>query len=200
MLLLLLINIMNSNNDEDSAITKRILLKEQNIRKLTTKYLEFKNKFNSYTRNEMISILNEILNEIELIEIALLKTENVKQLKLLDKEYNNKCSMMINEKTSQLLHEITQCKDMLRTSEEHKLYQIQCEQVAKKVNQYDSLDIIGMKIAALNKDNQSIINKTEKINQTMKEHISKIEEMINILNDIKNNKDNDIEISIDESK
>ena len=191
---------MNSNNDEDSAITKRILLKEQNIRKLTTKYLEFKNKFNSYTRNEMISILNEILNEIELIEIALLKTENVKQLKLLDKEYNNKCSMMINEKTSQLLHEITQCKDMLRTSEEHKLYQIQCEQVAKKVNQYDSLDIIGMKIAALNKDNQSIINKTEKINQTMKEHISKIEEMINILNDIKNNKDNDIEISIDESK
>jgi hypothetical protein len=191
---------MNSNNDEDSAITKRILLKEQNIRKLTTKYLEFKTKFNSYTRNEMISILNEILNEIELIEISLLKTENIKQLKLLDREYNIKRASKITDKTSQLLTEITQCKDKLRSSEEHKQYQIQCEQIAKKVNQYDSLDVIGMKIAALNEDNQSIIAKTEKINQTMKAHVTRIEEMISILNAIKSSKDNDIEISIDETK
>ena len=52
-------NEQNVLNEEDSAITKRILLKEQNIRNLASKYLDFMNHFNTFSRNEMTQILNE---------------------------------------------------------------------------------------------------------------------------------------------
>ena len=67
--------------DEEIAITNRILSKEKSIKTLTSKYLELIKKFNISTRNEIKSILDEILNEIDLIEINTLKAKNIELLR-----------------------------------------------------------------------------------------------------------------------
>ena len=53
----------------------KILSKEKDIKSLTSKYLELIKKFNTSARNEIKSILDEILNDIDLIEINTLKAK-----------------------------------------------------------------------------------------------------------------------------
>ena len=60
-------------SEEERAITNRISAKEINIKTLTSKYLELIKKFNISTRNEIKSILDEILSEIDLIEINIFR-------------------------------------------------------------------------------------------------------------------------------
>ena len=74
---------MSLISSDDQVITRRIILKEHNIRKLATKFLDLMTKFKSLTRNEMVPILSEILNEIELIEISVLKAENIQKMNCL---------------------------------------------------------------------------------------------------------------------
>jgi hypothetical protein len=73
--------------DEELTIKNRILLRETTIRKLTSKYSDLIFKFNLLTRNEMAQLIKEILNEIDMIEISLLKSENFDKLKETDIEY-----------------------------------------------------------------------------------------------------------------
>ena len=72
---------MSLISSDDQVIARRIILTDVNIRKLASKFLDLYSKFKSLTRNEMVPILNEILNEIELIEISILKAENIQKMK-----------------------------------------------------------------------------------------------------------------------
>ena len=83
---------MNGLNEDENFIINRIILKEMNIKKLTAKYLDFMNKFNNLTRNEMGNLLDQMINEIDLIEINLLKSENIQKLKDYDQKYLNNIS------------------------------------------------------------------------------------------------------------
>ena len=76
---------MSLISSDDQVIARRIILTDVNIRKLASKFLDLYSKFKSLTRNEMVPILNEILNEIELIEISILKAENIQKMKQIDK-------------------------------------------------------------------------------------------------------------------
>lgn len=78
---------MNENFDEETTIKNRIMLREINIRKMTTKYMELLSKFNTLTRNEIAAMIKDIMNEIEMLEIALLKAENYERIKVIDNNY-----------------------------------------------------------------------------------------------------------------
>ena len=89
--------------EEEIAITNRISAKEINIKTLTSKYLELIKKFNISTRNEIKSILDEILSEIDLIEINTLKAINIESLRkkeneIYSEEKNKIADEIINKK------------------------------------------------------------------------------------------------------
>lgn len=75
--------------EEENIIKNRILLRELSIKKLTNKYIDFLMKFNELARNEMVPYIKEILNEIDMINISLLKAENHLKLKEIDKNYHS---------------------------------------------------------------------------------------------------------------
>lgn len=185
---------MSLISSDDQVITRRIILKEHNIRKLATKFLDLMTKFKSLTRNEMVPILSEILNEIELIEISVLKAENIQKMKKIDKAYNTSISDKIENNITNILGEIKDCNTKLVSAKENKDYKIHCEEIAKLINHYDTQEIFNKKIEILEKENEKILNKTKKINNKLKEHSNKMALVISLINDLKQNFENDIDI------
>ena len=188
---------MSLISSDDQVIARRIILTDVNIRKLASKFLDLYSKFKSLTRNEMVPILNEILNEIELIEISILKAENNQKMKQIDKSQNTSITAQIDQNINSILTEISNCNDKLLTSKKNKDYKIHCEEIAKMINNYDTKETLNTKIKSLEKENEKIINKTEKINKKLKEHSNKMALVVSLINDLKNNFDNDIDIDED---
>ena len=188
---------MSLISSDDQVIARRIILTDVNIRKLASKFLDLYSKFKSLTRNEMVPILNEILNEIELIEISILKAENIQKMKQIDKSQNTSITAQIDQNINSILTEISNCNDKLLTSKKNKDYKIHCEEIAKMINNYDTKETLNTKIKSLEKENEKIIKKTEKINKKLKEHSNKMALVVSLINDLKNNFDNDIDIDED---
>ena len=188
---------MSLISSDDQVIARRIILTDVNIRKLASKFLDLYSKIKSLTRNEMVPILNEILNEIELIEISILKAENIQKMKQIDKSQNTSITAQIDQNINSILTEISNCNDKLLTSKKNKDYKIHCEEIAKMINNYDTKETLNTKIKSLEKENEKIINKTEKINKKLKEHSNKMALVVSLINDLKNNFDNDIDIDED---
>ena len=182
---------------DDQVIERQIILTDVKICKLASKFLDLYSKFKSLTRNEMVPILNEILNEIELIEISILKAENIQKMKQIDKSQNTSITAQIDQNINSILTEISNCNDKLLTSKKNKDYKIHCEEIAKMINNYDTKETLNTKIKSLEKENEKIINKTEKINKKLKEHSNKMALVVSLINDLKNNFDNDIDIDED---
>ena len=185
-------NIINQN-EEDLAITKRILLKEQNIRILASKYLDFTNHFNSYSRNEMTQILNEILNEIDLIEINVLKSENIQKLKQMDKIYHIDISKKLSDNISKTKKEISEYNEKLIIAQKEKEDKIQYEEIGKIINGYDSQETLNQKINKIEKENKQILQKTKMINNKLNDESNKMALLLSLVNDLKNNFDKDID-------
>ena len=188
---------MSLISSDDQVIARRIILTDVNIRKLASKFLDLYSKFKSLTRNEMVPILNEILNEIELIEISILKAENIQKMKQIDKSQNTSITAQIDQNINSILTEISNCNDKLLTSKKKKDYKNHSEEIAKMINNYDTKETLNTKIKSLEKENEKIINKTEKINKKLKEHSNKMALVVSLINDLKNNFDNDIDIDED---
>lgn len=188
---------MSFISSDDQVIARRIILTDVNIRKLASKFLDLYSKFKSLTRNEMVPILNEILNEIELIEISILKAENIQKMKQIDKSHNTSIATQIDHNITSILSEISNCNEKLLTSKKNKDYKIHCEEIAKMINNYDTKETLNTKIKSLEKENEKIIKKTEKINKKLKEHSNKMALVVSLINDLKNNFDNDIDIDED---
>ena len=188
---------MSFISSDDQVIARRIILTDVNIRKLASKFLDLYSKFKSLTRNEMVPILNEILNEIELIEISILKAENIQKMKQIDKTHNTSIATQIENNITSILSEISNCNEKLLTSKKNKDYKIHCEEIAKMINNYDTKETLNTKIKSLEKENEKIIKKTEKINKKLKEHSNKMALVVSLINDLKNNFDNDIDIDED---
>ena len=185
-------NIINLN-EEDLAITKRILLKEQNIRILASKYLDFMNHFNSFSRNEMTQILNEILNEIDLIEINVLKAENIQKLKQMDKIYHINISEKLSENISETKKEISEYNEKLIIAQKEKNDKIQYEEIGKIINGYDTQETLNQKINKVEKENKEILQKTEMINNKLNVESNKMALLLSLVNDLKNNFDKDLD-------
>jgi len=185
-------NIINLN-EEDLAITKRILLKEQNIRILASKYLDFMNHFNSFSRNEMTQILNEILNEIDLIEINVLKAENIQKLKQMDKIYHINISEKLSEEISETKKEIAEYNEKLLIAQKEKNDKIEYEEIGKIINGYDTQETLNQKINKVEKENKQILQKTKMINNKLNDESNKMALLLSLVNDLKNNFDKDID-------
>ena len=177
---------MSLISSDDQVIARRIILTDVNIRKLASKFLDLYSKFKSLTGNE-----------IELIEISILKAENIQKMKQIDKSQNTSITAQIDQNINSILTEISNCNDKLLTSKKNKDYKIHCEEIAKMINNYDTKETLNTKIKSLEKENEKIINKTEKINKKLKEHSNKMALVVSLINDLKNNFDNDIDIDED---
>ena len=171
--------------EEEIAITNRISAKEINIKALTSKYLELIKKFNISTRNEIKSILDEILNEIDLIEINTLKAKNIESLRKKENEIyseeKNKISNEINIKKEEIIKK----KKELYESKKHREYLIKCEDIAKEINEYDTPKIMNEKIEQIQKENDNLIKNKQDIQNKLNKEEEKINTILNLLSELK---------------
>ena len=149
--------------EEEVAITNRISAKEINIKTLTSKYLELIKKFNISTRNEIKSILDEILNEIDLIEINTLKAKNIESLRKKENEIYLEEKNKISEEIINKKEEIIKKKKELYETKKHKEFLIKCEDIAKEINEYDTPKIMNEKIEQIQKENDNLIKNKQDI-------------------------------------
>ena len=163
-----------------------------NIKKLTAKYLDFMNKFNNLTRNEMGNLLDQMINEIDLIEINLLKSENIQKLKDYDQKYLNNISKKIDENILQTKNEIQNYNKKLQESQEEKDYKIHCEEIAKQINEFDNLDNMNKKIEKTEEENKTILHKSKMIENRIENDSNKISLLISLVKDLKNGLDKDV--------
>ena len=171
--------------EEEIAITNRISAKEINIKALTSKYLELIKKFNISTRNEIKSILDEILNEIDVIEINTLKAKNIESLRKKENEIyseeKNKISNEINIKKEEIIKK----KKELYESKKHREYLIKCEDIAKEINEYDTPKIMYEKIELIQKENDNLIKNKQDIQNKLNKEEEKINTILNLLSELK---------------
>ena len=172
-------------SDEEKAITNRISAKEKSIKTLTSKYLELIKKFNISTRNEIKSILDEILNEIDLIEINTLKAKNIEILrKNENKLYNEEKNKIANE-INNTKDEIMKKKKELYETKKHKDYLIKCEDIAKQINEYDTPKVMNEKINSFQKENDNVLKNKKTIDDKLKTEEEKINTILNLLSELR---------------
>ena len=151
------------------------------------------NHFNSFSRNEMTQILNEILNEIDLIEINVLKAENIQKLKQMDKIYHINISEKLSEEISETKKEISEYDEKLIIAQKEKNDKIEYEEIGKIINGYDTQDTLNQKINKVEKENKQILQKTEMINNKLNVESNKMALLLSLVNDLKNNFDKDLD-------
>jgi len=172
-------------SDEEKAITNRISAKEKSIKTLTSKYLELIKKFNISTRNEIKSILDEILNEIDLIEINTLKAKNIEILRKNEiKLYNEEKNKITNE-INNTKDEIIKKKKELYETKKHKDYLIKCEDIAKQINEYDTPKVMNEKINSFQKENDNVLKNKKTIDDKLKTEEEKINTILNLLSELR---------------
>ena len=172
-------------SDEEKAITNRISAKEKSIKDLTSKYLELIKKLNISTRNEIKSILDEILNEIDLIEINTLKAKNIEILRKNENKLYNEQKNKINDNINNTKEEIIKKKKELYETKKHKDYLIKCEDIAKQINEYDTPKIMNGKINLIEKENDNVLKNKKIIDDKLKTEEEKINTILNLLSDLK---------------
>ena len=172
-------------SEEERAITNRISAKEINIKALTSKYLELIKKFNISTRNEIKSILDEILSEIDLIEINTLKAKNIETLRKKENqiymEEKNKISDEINNKKEEIIKK----KKELYETKKYREYLIKCEDIAKEINEYDTPKLMNEKIELIQKENENILKNKQNIQDKLKKEEEKIINILNLVSELK---------------
>ena len=172
--------------EEDEAIKKRVIAKEKNIKLLTVKYLEFIKQFNIKTRNEMQSLLDEILNEIDLIKINTLKAKNIQMFKEKEKEEYLKEKNKINDNINNAKDEIIKKKKELYETKKYREYLIKCEDIAKEINKFESPKILNEKIKEINEENNTLIKNKDKFDEKLKSNEDKFNKIMEIISELKN--------------
>ena len=172
--------------EEEEAINKRIIAKENNIKLLTLKYLELIKKLNTSARNEIKSTLDEILNEIDLIEIDTLKARNIEILKEREKNVFLDEKKAISKNINNTKDEIIQKKKELYESKRHREYLIKCEEIAKQINKYDTPNSLNEKIKSVGEENDNIIKNKEELDKKLKSDEDKINQILNLVSELKN--------------
>ena len=172
-------------SEEEKVITKRIYAKEKNIKVLTTKYLELIKKFKVAARNEMQSILDEILKEIDLIEINTLKAKNIEILRENEKKIyldeKNKISNNINNAKEEIIKK----KIELYEAKKYREYLIKCEEIAKEINKYEPPKLLNEKIKEITKENSEIIKNKDELDKNLKNNEDKINKILEIVSEVK---------------
>ena len=173
--------------EEEKAISNKISAKENSIKLLTSKYLELIKKFNISTRNEIKSILDELLNEIDIIEINTLKAKNIETIRQNENKKNLEEKNKINNEINEAKEEIIKKKKELYETKKHKDYLIKCEDIAKQINEYDSPKILNEKIDLIEKENNNIIKNKKELYDKLNNEAEKINTILNLVSELKKN-------------
>jgi hypothetical protein len=89
---------MIDNYEEEILIKNRLVIKDNSIKKLASKYFDMLTKCTSKdNKQEIITIIKDIISELDNIEIAIWKAENYEKLKERDiKHHNRSCDNIGN--------------------------------------------------------------------------------------------------------
>ena len=133
----------------------------------------------------MQTILDEILKEIDLIEISVLKAKNIEIIRENEKKIyldeKNKISNNINNAKEEI---ITKKKELYE-EKKHREYLIKCEEIAKEINKYDPPKIVNEKIKEIKGENSDIIKNIEELDKNLKTNEDKINKIIEIITEVK---------------
>lgn len=171
--------------DDEKIISNRISAKEISIKTLTSKYFDLIKKFNISTRNEIKSILDEILTEIDQIEINTLKAKNIELLRQNEDKLYSEEKNKIKEDINNTKEEINKRKKELYETKKYKEYLIKCENIAKEINKYDTPKIMNEKIEIIQKENDEILKNKKEIENKMKNEEEKINTILNLVSELK---------------
>ena len=181
---------MELNEDEKNieiALTKKIITKENNIKSLTSKYLELMKVFNisTSTRDELKNIIDEILNEIDLIEINTLKAKNIEKLKEKEKKIYCEEKTKISDKINKKKEEIVKKKKDLYDAKNYRNNLIKCEEIAKNINKYDSPNKLNEKKNKVMNENANIIENIKEFDKKLGEKENKMNKILKLINELK---------------
>jgi hypothetical protein len=140
---------MLDNIEDEITIKNRILLREAPIKRLTNKYLDLIAKINTLTRSEIAGFAKDIINEIDTVEISILKAENLKKLKEIDIDHHRSLSsnlsnigVNIDNQVEEISTQIEECDYRLVDARKEKEYRIHCEEIAKIINSYSTKETL----------------------------------------------------------
>jgi len=125
-----------NNIEEDEAIKARLNFKEQNIKKISAKYLELIAKFNSNQKPEAINLIKDIINELEFLEISVQKAENLEKLKEIDIPHHKDIGKKVENSRNEITKEIISLSACLKEEKKNKENKNNCEEIAKVINSY----------------------------------------------------------------
>ena len=173
--------------DDEIILKNRIILRETYLKRLTSRYLELISKFNTLTRSEMAQHIKEILNEIDLIEISLIKAENLSQLRDFDMDYQKTLSQNLVQKVDSVKKEVQEGIIKLKGALEEKEYKIECEETSKIINSFRTREELGREISELQEEIQQIDNNEKVITNKLSSKKKKLSLLIKLINDLKSN-------------
>jgi hypothetical protein len=141
---------MLDNLEDENIIKNRIFLRETVIKRLTNKYLDLISKLNSLTRSEISQAVKDILGEFDMVELSILKAENLKRLKDIEINGQNNTGLYLgiiflnnlDDIIEDVAKDILSYEDKLVEAKQEKEYKIKCEEVAKIVNSYNSKELL----------------------------------------------------------
>lgn len=184
--------------DDEIVLKNRIILREIHLKKLTSRYLELISKFNTLTRSEMAQHIKEILNEIDLIEISLIKAENLSKLRDFDMDYQRSLSYSLIQKADFVKKEVQESIIKLKGALEEKEYKIECEEISKIVNSYKTKEELSKEILHLQEEIQTIDNQDKMISNKLSLKKKKLSLLVKLINDLKSHSDDESENKNDE--
>lgn len=181
--------------DEEQTMKNRIILRETTIRKLTSKYIDLVSKFNTLTRNEMAQLIKEILNEIDMIEISILKAENLERLKDIDTIYQRSLANETDKKVKEINVEILEYSKKLIEAKNEKEYKIYCDEVAKIINSFNTKEKLEEEIFKLELEISLIKNTDRSISEKLETQTKKLSLLVKMIHDLKSKFEEDIFIT-----
>lgn len=186
--------------DEEQTIKNRIILREATIRKLTTKYLDLISKFNTLTRSEMAQVIKEIINEVDMIEISILKAENLEKLKEIDTFYQRSLGQDTDVKVQGIQTDIITLSKRLVEARSEKEYKINCEEVARIINSYNTKEKLQEEIYNLEEEIARIKSNDGMIMNKLDAQSKRLSLLVKLVNDLKSKFEDDTDIQKEENK
>lgn len=155
----------NDTTHLESILKKRVINKELYIKNLINKYLELMNLYDQINNSETNTVNSDIENskkdklileiqqELDNVELQILKAKTCTSLSSLDEQYQSLMENKINFSLSNFKSELNNNKEMLSKEYETRASIIECEEIAKVINNYKNKNELKQEISELEEEN-----------------------------------------------
>jgi len=97
--------------------------------------------------------------------------------------------LSVDEKSIQCEYEIKQFSEKLKDAKKEKEYKIECEEIAKIINKYNSKQNLQNSLNNLSEENIKIKNNYDNLYRKISKHSKKLSLLVKIIDELNNNLD-----------